>query len=193
MKRFYFLLLTLVLSLPLPATAAQWQLDPDHTNFYFEVQHIYSTIRGRFTEYNGDVFFDPAQPEKSRFNFEVKIDSINTMIGKRDTHLRSADFFDAAKYPLMTFRSARVTHAGDNVYRVDGTLTIKDVSQEISLQFVYHGQKDNPLMKKVVAGLDCRFSLDRLQYHVGDGKFYTMGVVGKDIDILISMEMLRDR
>lgn len=193
MKRFYFLLLSIVLSLPLPATAAQWQLDPDHTNFYFEVQHIYSTIRGRFTEYTGDVFFDPAQPEKSRFNFAVKVDSINTMIGKRDTHLRSADFFDAARYPLMTFRSARVTPTGDNVYRVDGTLTIKDVSQELSLQFVYHGQKDHPLMEKVVAGLDCSFSLDRLQYHVGDGKFYTLGVVGKDIAILISIEMLRDR
>jgi polyisoprenoid-binding protein YceI len=193
MKRLHLALLALLFLFPAPAGAAQWQLDPDHSNFYFEVKHIYSTIRGRFTDFSGDVVFDPAHPEKSRFNFDVRIKSVNTLIGKRDTHLRSSDFFDEAKYPLMRFRSSAVTPLGNNVYKVDGTLTIKDVSKKVSLDFRYHGQKDHPGMKKTVAGMDAALSLNRLQYRVGDGKFYKMGIVDKDVAILVSLELLRDR
>ena len=80
----------------------------------------------------------------------------------------------------------------DNVYIVDGTLTIKDVSKNLSLEFVYHGQKDNPLKPgETVAGLDSRLTIDRLEYNVGDGKFYKMGVVDKDVNIAFTMELLR--
>ena len=174
------------------AFAQQWQLDPVHTNFYFEVKHTYAAVRGQFTEFTGDVYFDPDNPEKSRFDFVIKVDSIDTKVGKRDTHLRSPDFFDAGKYPVMTFTSSKVTHAGDKKYIVEGTLTIKDVSKNLALEFIYHGQKENPLKPgETVAGLDSRLTLDRLEYHVGDGKFYNMGVVGKDVDILLTLELLR--
>jgi polyisoprenoid-binding protein YceI len=193
MKRLSLVLLALLFLCPSPAEAAKWQLDPDHCNFYFDVKHIYSTIRGKFTEFSGDVEFDPARPEKSKFNFDVRVQSINSLIAKRDTHLRSSDFFDESKYPVMTFRSSSVTPAANNVYKVDGTLTIKNVSKKVSLDFRYHGQKNHPGMNKVVAGLDTAFTIDRLQYHVGEGKFYTMGLVDKDVAILISLELLRDR
>ena len=174
------------------AFAQQWQLDPVHTNFYFEVKHTYAAVRGQFTEFTGDVYFDPDNPEKSRFDFVIKVDSVDTKVGKRDTHLRSPDFFDAGKYPVMTFTSSKVTHAGDKKYIVEGTLTIKDVSKNLALEFIYHGQKENPLKPgETVAGLDSRLTLDRLEYHVGDGKFYNMGVVGKDVDILLTLELLR--
>jgi len=71
-------------------------------------------------------------------------------------------------------------------------LTIKDVTRDLPLEFVYHGQKDNPVKPgQTVTGLDARLTLDRLEYNVGDGKFYKMGVVGKDVDIMITLEMLR--
>ena len=77
---------------------------------------------------------------------------------------------------------------------VEGTLTIKDVSKDITLEFTYHGEKENPLKKgEIVAGLDSMLTIDRLAYHVGDGKFYKMGVVSKDVNILVTIELLREK
>ena len=194
MKKIVLLLLFFVALAPLHAAAQQWHLDTVHTNFFFDVKHTYATVRGQFMDFSGDVYFDPDNPEKGRFDFAIKVNSVDTKVGKRDTHLRSPDFFDAAKYPLITFKSARVVSAGDNKYIVEGTLTIKDVSRDLALEFVYHGQKENPLKPgEIVAGLDTTLTIDRLEYHVGDGKFYKMGVVGKDVDILFTLELLRDK
>ena len=194
MKRILFTLLLLSTLVPLQASAQQWQLDAVHTNFFFAVKHTYATVRGQFMDFSGDVYFDPDNPAKSRFDFVIKVNSIDTKVSKRDTHLRSPDFFDAAKYPEITFKSSRVSRGGDNIYIVEGTLTIKDVSRDLALEFVYHGQKENPLKAgEIVAGLDTTLTIDRLEYHVGDGKFYKMGIVGKDIDILFTVELLREK
>ena len=194
MKKWTLLIIPFLLLGAFPAHAQQWQLDQDHSSFYFSVKHIYASIRGDFADFSGDVNFDPAKPEKSHFNFTVMTESVNTGIGKRDTHLRSNEFFDAGKYPVMTFKSTKVTKEADNRFRVDALLTIKDVTKKLPLIFNYHGQKDNNLMPgKVVAGLDAALNLDRLAFHVGTGKFYEMGAVDKDVDILISIELLRDK
>ncbi len=194
MKKTVLLLLFVLVLGPLQAAAQQWNLDTVHTNFYFDVKHTYATVRGQFMDFSGDVYFDPENPNKSKFEFVIKVDSVDTKVGKRDTHLRSPDFFDTAKYPLMTFRSSKVIDGGNNTYIAEGKLTIKDVSRDVALEFFYHGQKDNPLKPgEIVAGLDARLTIDRLAYHVGDGKFYKMGVVGKDVDILLTLELLRDR
>ena len=192
MKKIVFLLLFFIVMVPFQAVAQQWELDPAHTNFFFEVKHTYAAVRGQFMDFTGDVYFDPANLTKSKFDFVIKVKSIDTKIGKRDTHLRSPDFFDASQYPLMTYKSSKVLYAGANKYIVEGKLTIKGVTRDLSLEFVYHGQKDNPVKPgQTVTGLDARLTLDRLEYNVGDGKFYKMGVVGKDVDIMITLEMLR--
>jgi polyisoprenoid-binding protein YceI len=192
MKRILFFLLFVIVMGPFQAAAQEWELDPVHTNFYFEVKHTYAAVRGQFTDFTGEVYFDPDNLAKSKFDFMINVNSVDTKVGKRDTHLRSPDFFDAGKYPLIAFKSLEVTPAGGNKYIVEGILTIKNVSKKLALEFVYHGQKDNPLKSgELVVGLDARLTLDRLEYNVGDGKFYKMGVVGKDVDILITLEMLR--
>jgi polyisoprenoid-binding protein YceI len=194
MNKIVFFLLFLFVLMPVQVLAQQWNLDPAHTNFYFEVKHTYAAVRGQFTKFSGDVYFDPANPGKSKFDFVVKVDSIDTKIGKRDTHLRSPDFFDAKRFPEMVFKSSKVTKVGGNRYIVDGKLTIKDVTKDLVLEFDYSGQKDNPLKPgELVAGLDALLTIDRLAYNVGDGKFYKMGVVGKDVDILVTLELLRDK
>ena len=192
MKRIVLFLLFFILMGPIQAVAQQWDLDPAHTNFFFEVKHTYAPVRGQFMDFTGDVYFDPENLEKSKFDFVIKVKSVDTKIGKRDTHLRSPDFFDAGKFPVMTFKSSMVSYDGNNKYIVDGILTIKDVSKNLALGFVYYGQKENPLKAgEIVAGLDASLTLDRLAYNVGDGKFYKMGVVGKDVDILVTLELLR--
>lgn len=192
MKKIVLLLLFFLVVGPFQAAAQQWKLDYAHTNFYFEVNHTYVPVRGQFTKFVGDVYFDPGNLAKSKFDFVINVDSVDTKIGKRDTHLRSPDFFDASKFPVMTFKSSSVTSGGDNKYIVNGVLTIKDVSKKLALEFVYHGQKDNPIKPgEIVAGFDTRLVLDRLAYNVGDGKFYKLGVVGKDVTILFVLELLR--
>ncbi|MGD2151246.1 MAG: YceI family protein [Desulfobacterales bacterium] len=194
MKRILLMVCAFILLGQTQAIGYKWKLDPHHSGVLFEIKHIYSVTRGHFSDFTGDVFFDPDNLEKSKFNFVVRVDSINTHNGKRDQHLRSDDFFAASKYPVMTFTSSRVSYAGENKYILEGKMTIKDVTRDMVVDFIYWGQKENPFNKKeMVAGFDSRFKINRLNYHVGNGKFYKMGVVEKDVDVLISLEMIRDK
>ena len=89
----------------------------------------------------------------------------------------------------MRFESAAITHVNGSEYVVDGTMTIKDVSRKIKLPFTFLGAKANPFNpKQEVAGFEARMTIDRLAYNVGSGKFLKMGTVGKNVDILITIE-----
>lgn len=185
-----FFLLGLIGS-PLSAEVRSWEIDKEHTNFYFSIDHIYAKVQGRFTDYKGSVLFDPDNLQESNISFEIKVKSLDTGISKRDRHVLSKDFFDASAYPLMTFSSSSISKAGENMYTVKGELTIKDVTSELSFPLTYEGVRDHPFSKgSEVAGFNARLSLDRLAYTVGDGKYYKMGAVGKDVDILVTIEAL---
>ncbi|TKB27650.1 YceI family protein [Desulfopila sp. IMCC35006] len=178
----------------LHAEVRPWKIDEEHTNLYFSVDHIYAKVQGRFTDYRGTLRFDPDNLKDSTISFEIKVKSVDTGIGKRDRHLRSADFFDESKYPFMTFTSQSITKAEENIYNVSGILTIKDVSKELVLPLTFEGMRENPLAPDMeVAGFNGRLTLDRLAYNVGDGKYYQMGAVGKDVDILVTIEALRKK
>lgn len=176
------------------AAAPEWNIDFDHSGLYFTINHIYSVVRGHFDEFEGTVMFSPDDLANSRFDFEAVVESVNTNNSKRDRHLNSADFFDSKKFPTMTFKSRAVKHVKDNQYAVEGTLTIKDVSKELSVPFTFFGIKDFPFDKKSeVAGFEARMTIDRLAYNVGSGKYVDMGVVGREVEVLISMEVLRKK
>jgi polyisoprenoid-binding protein YceI len=177
-----------------PAAAQEWDFDTAHSRFYFTVDHIFAKIIGIFEDYSGTFHFDADNLKESVIDIKIKAKSLNTNIRKRDNHLRSDDFFGVSKYPLITFKSKRITHKGGNQYEVKGDFSMKDITKTLVLPLTYFGTKDNPLKKgQVVAGFETRISIDRLDYHVGSGKYYQMGVAGKDIDILVSLEMLRDK
>ena len=176
------------------AAARAWELDTDHSNVYFSIEHIYAKVQGRFTAIAATVHFDPANLKESRFDFEIKVDSIDTGIKQRDDHLRSADFFASSDHPLITFTSNAVTAAGEGVYQVAGTLTVKGKSRDLVLPLTLAGVKDHPTTPgKQVAGFNGRLSVDRLALGVGDGKFYKMGLLGKDVDVLVTLELLADK
>ncbi len=179
---------------PVWAAARGWELDKAHTNFYFSVDHIYSKIHGHFNEYAGEVKFDPNNLAESRFFFKIDTASIDTNVAKRDKHLQSADFFDAGKYPEMTFESTKITDAGQGRYEVQGKFTVKGEEYQLLLPLTLAGIKDHPAVKgKEVIGFNGKLTIDRLAYKVGSGKFYELGVVGKDVDILVSIEALADK
>ena len=178
----------------LAAAARTWEIDTVHSNFYFTVDHVYSKVRGQFNEHSGEVKFDPGNLADSRFFFEIRIDSIDTNIAKRDKHLLSADFFDAGKFPVMTFESVKITDAGNNLYEVAGKFTIKGEVYDLVLPLTFAGIKAHPAVEgKEVAGFNGTVTIDRLAHKVGDGKFYKMGLVGKDVDVLVTLEVLSDK
>lgn len=192
MKRlFYISIAALVLGVASPSWAAEWKMDPLHSAVQFEIKHIFSTVFGRFSDFDGAMVFDPDNLEKSRFDFTVQVASVDTDNTKRDNHLRSKDFFAADEFPAMRFVSSAVTHKGGDTYLVRGTMTIKETSTEMEIPFVFHGVTPSPFKKsQMVAGFDTEFSLDRLAFGVGNGKFYKMGVVGKTVQVRISVEAL---
>ena len=186
----------------LPALAIQtagaappsWDFDRDHSSFFFDIKHIYYTTRGYFEDYSGTFRFDPENLNESKIDITIKTESITTQHEKRDRHLRSADFLDVKQFPEMRFQSSRIRHLQDNTYEMEGRLSIKDVTREVVVPFTFYGMQDNPFKREqLVAGFEARLSIDRLEYNVGSGKYYEMGVIGKEVDILISLEMLREK
>lgn len=194
MRRILFTLISLFLFGQTLVMAQEWKIDQAHSSIMFEIKHIYSITRGHFSDFTGNISFDLDHPEKSRCEFAVKVDSINTSDGKRDNHLRSGDFFDSKKYPEMVFKSTRISHINGNKYLLEGKMTLKDVTRDMQMEVIYLGKKENPFdKKKMVAGFETRIKFNRLDFNVGNGQFYKMGVVGKEVDLLISLEMVSDK
>ena len=185
-----FLLSLIVVSSAFSAARA-WELDTAHSNVYFSVDHIFSKVNGHFNDFKTEINFDPEDLAGSRFNFEIKTESIDTNIGKRDKHLQSADFFDAGEFPLMTFTSSQISDAGNGMYNVAGKLSVKGKDYDLTLPLKLEGVKEHPAKKGTdVAGFNGRLTFDRLVHGVGNGKFYEMGIVGKDVDVFVSIELL---
>lgn len=188
---FSLLLILLIAASSGFAQAKSWELDKDHANIYFGVDHIFTKIRGHFDDFSAKISFDPEDLAASNFFFEIEVDSINTNNGKRDRHLRSADFFNEPDYPVIRFQSKSIIATGDNTYDVTGTLTMKGKEYDFVLPLTLAGLKDHPMVKGAkVAGFNGEMTIDRLTYGVGNGKYYKMGVVGKDVDILVALEVL---
>lgn len=194
--RIVFLLIALITAAVMPAKVAAkpWTIDQHHTTIHFEIKHIYSVVLGRFAEFQGDIWFDPDQLDQSRFDFTVPVKSINTFNSKRDTHLRSDDFFSADTFPEMTFTTTRITHQSGSTYLITGEMTIKDTRKTLEIPFEFHGVSPNPFKKsQEVAGFDTRFTLNRLDYGVGTGKFFKLGVVDEQVAVTISVEAIAEK
>ena len=188
------LLAILLMAGPIHAAATQWKIDPAHTGIHFGVKHIFTTVYGFFDDFEGTTHFDPDRLDASSFNFTVQVKSVNTNNRKRDGHLRSDDFFGANAFPEMQFKSTRITHKQGNQYLVEGQLTVRDVTKSVSVPFTFYGTQAHPFNpKEEVTGFEASFTIDRLAYGVGNGKFLKLGVVGRDVDIVISTEMTRTK
>ncbi|MFJ4338006.1 YceI family protein [Streptomyces sp. NPDC088915] len=135
---------TAVATLPVdPALAAltgDYTIDPAHSSIGFTVRHAMVTnVRGTFAEHEGTLKLDGTDPGASTASIDVRIASVDTGIADRDGHLRSGDFFDAERFPLMTFRSTRAEQLGGDAYRITGDLTIKDVTRPLSIDLEFNG------------------------------------------------------
>jgi polyisoprenoid-binding protein YceI len=121
-----------------------YKIDKSHSEAIFQVRHLLTKVRGRFTDFEGAIEFNEAAPEQSTVHFSINSTSIDTAEPDRDKHLRSADFFDIEKYPQITFRSTRITKRGPDTYDVAGNLTMHGVSKEIVLPVSHLGKAKDP-------------------------------------------------
>lgn len=170
-----------------------WMIDPAHSAVEFKVRHMMiSWVRGEFEKFDGDVVFDPARPEDTRVEIKLDASSINTGVADRDNHLRSADFFDAANHPYLTFVSRGVTVLDDTHATLTGDLTIRGASREVSLDVELVGQARSPWGQEV-AGFSAWTRINRKDWGLGWNVALETGgfLVGDDIAINIELELIK--
>jgi polyisoprenoid-binding protein YceI len=170
-----------------------WKIDPAHSEINFTVRHMMiSNVRGRFEKLSGTVDFVEDNPTRSTVDVQIEVASINTKESARDTHLKSPDFFNAEKYPYLTFKGKKAEVLDANHGQVTGDLTIRDVTKEVVLDVEYSGQAKNP-WGLVSAGFSATTVINRkdwgLTWNVG---LETGGVlVGDEIKINIEVEIVK--
>jgi polyisoprenoid-binding protein YceI len=126
------------------ATKTTWKIDPAHSTVEFAVRHMMiTTVKGRFTDVTGTIQLDETNPSGGEVDFSLKTASIDTREAQRDTHLKSADFFDVEKFPTITFRSTRVEGSAEE-FTVTGDLTIHGVTKPVTLNVTYEGRGKDP-------------------------------------------------
>ena len=142
----------------------QWQIDPTHSSVSAAVRHMMlATVRGAFSGASGVIDFDPAKPEAGGVELRIPAASVNTGDEKRDGHLRSADFLDAATHPEIVFKSTKVTPKGKDEFVVDGELTIRGTTKPVSVNVGLVGVGPDPRSGQRAA-FDAKFSFDRTQW-----------------------------
>ena len=184
----YLSSLFLVVLLASPAALAdKYDVDAAHSKLGFSIGHVGLTdIDGRFGDFSGVIHWDPKDPNGTSVAFTAQANSIDTGVAKRDEHLRTADFFEVEKYPTLTFKSTRVSHLGEDRYRVDGDLTIHGVTKAVTTTARIVGPKDVSGAQKI--GFRATFVINRLDYKVGEGKFSSDAMIGHDVFIEVKGE-----
>jgi polyisoprenoid-binding protein YceI len=170
-----------------------WQLDRAHTHIQFSARHLMVTnVRGQFEDFDIKVNFDEDNLVNSNVEVSIKAESINTRVADRDNHLRSADFLDAANYPVITFKSKHIALNGANAGRIAGDLTIRGVTREVVLDVEYTGLLKNP-WGQFAAGFNASTVINRKDWGlVWNVALETGGVlVGDEIKIEVEAELVK--
>lgn len=174
--------------------ADTFKVDKAHSMTTFKVRHLISKVTGRFTDVDGTISLDRAKLENSSVEFNIKTASIDTDNDSRDKHLRSADFFDAEKYPTISFKSTKITPAGKNLYNVTGNLTMRGVTKQITLPVEVLGFAKDPWGNER-AVFELNTTLNRKDYNILWNQALDEGgyLLGDDVDITINLEAVKQK
>ncbi len=175
--------------------SSRWVLDAAHSHMSFSVRHLMiSNVRGEFQRASGEAIFDPQRPEASTIDVSIEVASINTREEKRDEHLRSADFFDVANYPAMTFVSKSVRRRGEGL-EIVGDLSIRGTTREVTLAVEeLTGVQGDPWGNQRV-GASARTKIRRSDFGMQwNSALETGGVlVGDEVSIQLEVELIRQK
>jgi polyisoprenoid-binding protein YceI len=172
------------------AETAEWTVDTGHAHVGFSVTHmVVSEIDGQFKTFNGKVQLDEQDLSKSQVDFNIDTASVDTDNAERDKHLKTPDFFDAAKYPQITFHSKKIKKAGKG-YKVTGDLTMHGVTKETMLDVTLSEPITNPWGKQV-RGVRASGVLKRSDYGISWNKTLDKGglALGDDVSVVIKLEL----
>jgi polyisoprenoid-binding protein YceI len=185
------LITAVAILLSLGATAqTNWAIDNAHTSVKFSVTHMkIAQVEGRFTTFSGTITSSKEDFTDAKIDFTVDVNSINTANEMRDKHLKGDDFFNAEKYPNMTFKSMTLKKVAGDKYKLEGDLTIRDVTKKVSLDVSFNGTAKDP-QGNTKAGFHVTGVIDRFDYNLKWNKLAEAGpVVGKDVTLNIDIEL----
>jgi polyisoprenoid-binding protein YceI len=145
-------------------TQTTWQIDPAHSSVEFAVKHMmFATVKGRFGGVSGTIVLDQQNVAASSVTATIEATTIDTRDENRDNHLRSAEFFDVAQFPQITFESTSIDQTGEGEARVHGKLTIHGVTNEVAFPATFHGSGKSPF-GTTVAGFGGELAISRKDY-----------------------------
>lgn len=177
---------------PIAETGAQtWLIDSSHTGVEFAVKHLMiSTVKGRFSEVTGTLKGNISHPETFSLEVSIATESIDTRQAQRDAHLRSPDFFDAMKWPAITFVGKTIDGDVANEFKLTGDLTIRDVTRQIVLDVTNEGSVRDPWGNSRI-GFSARTKIDRRDFGLTWNQALEAGglVVGDEIKISVDVEL----
>lgn len=180
-------LAALLVAAPVAAEPVAYTFDKSHANLTFAYDHLgYSTTDGRFSSWEGELVIDQAEPANSRVSFTVETSSLDTFWAERDTHLKSADFFDVNAFPTATFASTQVVKTGETTLDVTGDLTIKGITRPVTFTVTVNAIGEHPMAKVPAVGLDATTVVKRTDF----GMPLYAPYVGDDVTITFSAEAL---
>lgn len=175
------------------ATVTKWSIDPMHSEVQFKVKHlVISTVSGFFKSFSGTVEAENEDFSDAKIEFSIDIDSIDTTQTQRDEHLKSAEFFDAAQYPHITFKSTSFTKTGDDEYELKGDLTVKNVTNPVTLNVEYGGSAAD-FYGNTKAGFEVTGKINRKEFGLTWDGVTEAGsiVVGEDIKLTINAQLIK--
>ncbi|HLJ66835.1 MAG TPA: YceI family protein [Chloroflexota bacterium] len=178
---------------PQTSTRTAWKIDPAHSSVEFRVKHMMvTTVRGRFTGVNGDLYGDLDNPLDGKVDVQIDAASIDTRQEQRDAHLRSADFLDVENYPTITFKSTRVEVLGKDHLHVTGELSIHGVTREVTLDTHINGTGKTPFGTEIV-GASATTSINRKDFGLTWNVALETGgwLVGETINIDLEIEAVK--
>ena len=175
------------------ATLTKWSIDPMHSEVQFKVKHlVISTVSGFFKSFEGSVETDGEDFDDANIEFSIDIDSIDTNQSQRDEHLKSPEFFDAATYPHIKFKSTSFKKTGDDEYALKGDLTIKGVTKPVSLDVEFGGSTAD-FYGNTKAGFEITGKINRKEFGLTWDGVTEAGsvVVGEDIKLTINAQLTK--
>ncbi len=184
------LLMIAVSALPAVGLAAPstYTVDPAHTYPHFAINHLgFSTMHGRFNATEGKITVDLAG-KTGAVDIKIDANSVDTGFQKRDDHLRSPDFLNAAEFPAITYKSNKVVISDNSSATVDGTLTIMGVSKPVTLAVDHIQCGANPMNKKETCGFNATATIKRSDFGVN----YALPAVGDEMNITLEVEAVKD-
>ncbi len=169
--------------------ARTFALDKSHSEVIFQVRHLVTRVRGRFSDFEGTIEFDESAPERSRVRFSAQAASVDTNESQRDQHLRSAEFFDVEQYPILTFSSTRIEPKGGDEYLVTGDLTIHGVTRPVTLPVSYLGKARDPWGNEKM-GFEAETTINRKDFGLNWNAPLEVGgfLVGDEVKISLSLQ-----